>query len=117
LVQSTGERRKLSLGTCGRSYATPCIHEHSCIRCPLLRPDPAQRPRLAEIEVNLGARIDEAAREGWHGESEGLRISLAATQDKLAHMDQIAARRTDALLDTPGFARTAARTVTTPRRV
>jgi len=25
------ERRKLSLGTCGRSYATPCIHEHSCL--------------------------------------------------------------------------------------
>lgn len=110
------ERRKLSLGTCGRSYATPCIHEHSCIRCPLLRPDPAQRPRLAEIEVNLGARIDEAAREGWHGESEGLRISLAATRDKLTHMDVIAARRADALLDMPGFARTAARTVTTPRK-
>jgi integrase len=34
------ERRKLSLGTCGRCYATPCIHEHACIRCPLLRPDP-----------------------------------------------------------------------------
>ena len=29
------ERRKLSLGTCGRSYATPCIHEHasSAARC------------------------------------------------------------------------------------
>ena len=28
------ERRKLSLGTCGRSYATPCIHEHaSDARC------------------------------------------------------------------------------------
>jgi hypothetical protein len=25
------ERRKLSLGTCGRSYATPCIHEHACL--------------------------------------------------------------------------------------
>jgi len=23
------ERRKVSLGTCGRSYATPCIHEHA----------------------------------------------------------------------------------------
>ena len=48
------ERRKLSpWATCGRSYATPCIHEHACIRCPLLRPDPAQRPRLAEIRDNL----------------------------------------------------------------
>ena len=34
------ERRKVALGDCGRSYDTPCIHEHSCLRCPLLRPDP-----------------------------------------------------------------------------
>jgi len=28
------ERRKLSLGTCGRAYATPCIHEPaSAARC------------------------------------------------------------------------------------
>ena len=38
-------RRKVALGECGRSYATPCIHEHSCLRCPLLRPDPAARSR------------------------------------------------------------------------
>jgi len=25
------ERRRLSLGTCGRSYGTPCIHEHACL--------------------------------------------------------------------------------------
>ena len=25
------ERRKLSLGTCGRSYATPCIQERACL--------------------------------------------------------------------------------------
>ena len=87
------ERRKLALGTCGRSYATPCIHEHACIRCPLLRPDPAQRPRLVEIRDNLIARIGEAQREGWLGEAEGLQVSLAATEQKLAQMDQITARR------------------------
>ena len=38
------ERRKVALGDCGRAYGTSCIHEHSCVRCPLLRPDPAQRP-------------------------------------------------------------------------
>ena len=108
------ERRKLSLGTCGRSYATPCIHEHSCIRCPLLRPDPDQRPRLVEIELNLRSRIDEATREAWHGEAEGLQVSLAAAREKLAHMDEISARRVDAHLTTPGFARTAARVVSTP---
>ena len=37
------ERRKLALGDCGRAYGTSCIHEHSCIRCPMLRVDPAQR--------------------------------------------------------------------------
>ncbi|MHB1774175.1 MAG: tyrosine-type recombinase/integrase [Acidimicrobiales bacterium] len=108
------EHRRLSLGTCGRSYATPCIHEHSCIRCPLLRPDPVQRPRLIQIEANLSSRIDEAIREGWPGEADGLRISQAAAQEKLAQMDQIAAHQQDAVhLGMPGFARTAARTVTT----
>ena len=38
------EHRKVAIGDCGRSYDTPCIHEHSCLRCPLLRPDPAARP-------------------------------------------------------------------------
>jgi hypothetical protein len=45
------ERRKLSIGTCGRAFGTPCIHEHACIRCPMLRPDPAQRHRLLEIRA------------------------------------------------------------------
>ena len=107
------ERRRLSLGTCGRSYATPCIHEHSCIRCPLLRPDPEQRSRLVEIEANLGSRIEEADQHGWHGDVEGLQVSLAAAREKLAHMDEIAARRTDVHLGMPGFSRTAARVVTT----
>jgi hypothetical protein len=40
------ERRKVALGTCGRAFSTPCLHEHSCVRCPLLRVDPAQRGRL-----------------------------------------------------------------------
>src|SRR5436190_5520085 len=53
------ERRKVAVGDCGRSYATPCIHEHSCLRCPLLRPDPTERPRLAQIRDNLIARITE----------------------------------------------------------
>ena len=59
------EHRRVALGDCGRAYSTPCIHEHSCIRCPLLRIDPAQRSRLEEIRDNLLARIAEAGREGW----------------------------------------------------
>ena len=38
------ERRKVAVGDCGRSYDTPCIHEHSCLRCPLLRPTPPPGP-------------------------------------------------------------------------
>ena len=82
------ERRKVSAGLCGRAFATPCIHEHACIRCPMLWPDPAQRPRIAEIRDNLFARIAEAEREGWHGEIEGLNISLAGADDKLAQIDR-----------------------------
>ncbi len=80
------ERRRVALGECGRSYSTPCIHEHSCLRCPLLRPSPAQRPRITGIRGNLLDRIAEAEREGWHGEAEGLKVSLAGADAKLAQL-------------------------------
>ncbi len=83
------EHRKVSLGTCGRSYATPCIHEHSCLRCPLLRPDPAQHQRLIDVRDNLLARIDEARSEGWLGEVEGLQISLTGARTKLTQLNQM----------------------------
>jgi integrase len=82
------ETRKVSIGTCARAFGTPCIHEHACVRCSLLRPDPAQRARLEEIRDNLNDRIAEADREGWLGEVEGLKISLAGTEDKLAQIDR-----------------------------
>jgi integrase len=82
------QRRKVSTGTCGRAFGTPCIHEHACIRCPMLWPDPAQRDRLAEIRDNLTARIAEAQHKGWLGEVEGLQVSLAGAREKLAQIDQ-----------------------------
>jgi hypothetical protein len=88
------ERRKVALGTCGRAFSTPCLHEHSCLRCSLLRPDPEQRHRLVEIRDNLLARIAEAEREGWLGEVEGLRVSLAGAADKLAQIDRRRGART-----------------------
>jgi Phage integrase family len=87
------ERRRVALGDCARAWGSSCIHEHSCVRCPLLRIDPAQRSRLAEIRANLLARIAEAEREGWTGEAEGLRVSLAAAEDKLAQADGLLARQ------------------------
>ena len=108
------ERRKVALGDCGRSYDTPCIHEHACLRCPLLRPDPAQHPRLEQICDNLTARIAEAEAARWIGEAEGLKVSLAGARDKLTQMNQITARRSAAVsLGMPGFASAASRTVTT----
>ncbi len=83
------ERRKVSIGTCGRAFGSACIHEHACVRCTLLWPDPTQPPRLVEIRDNLAARIAEAEREGWLGEVEGLQVSLAAAEDKLAQIDQL----------------------------
>jgi hypothetical protein len=88
------ERRKVSLGTCARAFGTACIHEHACIRCSMLWPDPAQRPRLVEVRDNLKARIDEARREGWLGEVEGLSISLAGAQDKLHQIERRGGRHT-----------------------
>jgi integrase len=98
------ERRKVALGECGRAYSSPCIHEHSCIRCPLLRVEPGQRQRLAGIRDNLTARIAEALREGWLGEAEGLKVSLAAAENKLAQVDGLVARRREAVsLGMPSF--------------
>ncbi|MET7608866.1 integrase [Streptomyces avermitilis] len=98
------EKRKVSIGTCGRAFSSPCVHEHACVRCSLLRPDPAQRGRLEEIRDNLVARIAEAEREGWLGEVEGLRISLAGAEDKLAHMDRRASGGTAIDLGLPRIA-------------
>jgi hypothetical protein len=87
------------------------VHEHSCVRCPLLRVSPDQRPRLADIRDNLIARIDEARHEGWIGEAEGLKVSLAAANAKLAQAEGLAARRNAAVsLGIPAFRDIAGRT-------
>ena len=82
------EKRKVSVGTCGRAFETPCSHEHACVRCALLWPDPTQRRRLVDIRDNIFARIQEARREGWLGEIEGLEVSLAGAEHKLAQLDR-----------------------------
>jgi hypothetical protein len=46
----------------------------------MLWPESAQRPRIASIR--------EAEREGWLGEIEGLKISLAGADDKLGQIDR-----------------------------
>ncbi|MGW0509133.1 tyrosine-type recombinase/integrase [Streptomyces olivaceoviridis] len=91
-------RRKLALGDCGRAYGTDCVHEHACVRCPVLIVSPDERARLVEIRDNLAERIAEAEREGWLGEIEGLSTSRAAAEEKIAQLDARQQRR-----DSPVF--------------
>ena len=83
-------QRKLELGICGRAYGSGCQHEHACIRCPMLRPDPDQHERLQGIIDSLEERIAEASERGWLGEVEGLRTSLGAARQKLTQMQRTA---------------------------
>lgn len=105
------ERRKLALGTCGRAYGTDCAHEHACIRCPVLIIDVADRPRLVEIRDNLGDRIEEAEREGWLGEVEGLSVSRSAAEEKISRLDARQERKeSPVFLGIPSFEQIVART-------
>ncbi|WP_432008952.1 tyrosine-type recombinase/integrase [Streptomyces bacillaris] len=106
------EKRKLSIGTCARAFGTDCIHEHACLRCPMLRPEHSQRPRLVEIRDNLLDRIVEAEREGWLGELEKLHNRLAGAENKLTQLDEEAARQASVVdLGMPAFGQIAVRTV------
>jgi hypothetical protein len=85
------DKRKVELGTCGRPYATPCTHEHSCIRCPMLHVDPKMITRLDEIEEDLRTRRLRAEAEGWIGEMEGIEITLTflhGTRSEGRRLDQ-----------------------------
>jgi integrase len=97
------ELRKVALGTCGRDYGTPCAHENACVRCPLLRVDPAQRPRLEEIHANLLDRLHEAREQGWLGEVAAIETTLAAAAQKLEAMRELTTRSTTVSLGMPGL--------------
>ncbi|MFJ5610620.1 integrase [Streptomyces sp. NPDC093221] len=112
------EKRKVSLGTCARSFGTSCIHEHACVRYSLLRLEPSQRDRLVEIRDNLIERIAEAQQVGWLGEMEGMEISLAGAEEKLAQLDNLITHRAAAIhLGMPAFLDVAGRHVTTEARL
>ncbi len=66
-------------------------------------PDSAQRHRIAEIRGNLADRIAEAEREGWLGEIEGLKISLAGADDKLAQIGRRSQTPATVSLGMPGL--------------
>lgn len=80
--------RKPELRDRTRPYATPCQHEHSCLRCPMLRVSPRQGPRLAEIIRDLAERIAQARTNGWRGEVQGLHVSLAKAKEERVALDR-----------------------------
>ncbi|MGW6922091.1 hypothetical protein ACWGA9_12555 [Streptomyces sp. NPDC054950] len=52
---------------------------------------------MEEIRDNRIARIAEAEREGWLGEVEGLKVSLADAEDKLGRLDRRSQKATISL--------------------
>ncbi len=89
-------RRKMALGDCYRPYGTDCPHEHACVRCPMLRMDPAQLPRLVEIEQDTHRLLAEARERGWDGEAAGLETTLQHITEKKAQVERIQATSTTA---------------------
>ncbi len=97
-------KRTMELGYCRRPYGTPCIHEHACIRCPMLEVAPAMQPRLLEIQSSTRARLDLASTRGWLGEVEALELNLVHIGEKLAQVERANAWRPQIiqqLLDMP----------------
>jgi integrase len=82
-------RRKMALGDCYRPYGTDCPHEHACVRCPMLRMDVEQLPRLIQIEADTHRLLDEAKRKGWEGEAAGLETTLVHIKDKKAQVERL----------------------------
>lgn len=87
------DKRKLELGNCGRPYATPCSHEHACIRCPMLHIDPKMIGRLEEIETDLVKRRERAETEGWAGEIEGIDLTLSFLRSKQGDAERLSQRK------------------------
>jgi hypothetical protein len=63
-------------------YGTACQHEHACLRCQMLSVNPKMLPRLDELEEDLISRRERTISEGWHGEVEGLELTLTFLRSK-----------------------------------
>ncbi|MGW4825259.1 hypothetical protein ACWEP4_41820 [Streptomyces sp. NPDC004227] len=60
-------------------------------------------PRLEEIHANLLNRLQEAKDQGWLGEVAAIEASLAAAEQKLAAMCDLAAQHPTVHLGMPDF--------------
>jgi hypothetical protein len=99
----------MSPSGCGRDYGTPCAHENACVRCPLLRVDPAQMPRLEEIRANLSDRLQEAKDQGWLGEVAAIETTMGAAAQKLKAMRDLTTKPASIHLGMPDVRPTAGR--------
>jgi integrase len=86
-------KRTMELGHCRRPYSTPCIHEHACLRCPMLEIPPEMKPRLVDIQINARSRLQTAQDQGWFGEVEALELNLVHIHDKLGQLERSQARQ------------------------
>ena len=93
-------QRRIELGTCVRPYATPCIHEHACLRCPFQQIDPDQVARLVEIRLDIKNRIDTARDQRWLGDVAQLEQTLRHVDTKHAQLIQLLAEEPPPLLVT-----------------
>ena len=100
------ERRKVSTGICGRAFGTPCIHEHSCLRCSMHWPDPVQRPRIAEIRDNLTARIAEPAAKAGSAKSKDFRSASPAPRTNSPRSTKVDAPTPWSISESPPSSRT-----------
>lgn len=64
----------------------------ACIRCPSLQVNPKMISRLDELETDLINRKQRAEQERWHGEIEGLDLTLDHLRRK-RDQAQLLARR------------------------
>ncbi|MCX5233508.1 hypothetical protein [Streptomyces sp. NBC_00233] len=78
------------------------------MQSPAARPRP--RDRIVQICEDVLNHIAEAERERWHGEVEGLKVSLAAAEQKLAQVDARSSRAAAVPLGLPAFREGASRT-------
>ncbi|WP_254646007.1 hypothetical protein [Streptomyces malaysiensis] len=71
-------------------------------------------PRLEEIHANLRDRLQEAKEQGWLGEVAAIEASLAAAEQKLTAMRDLATQHTTVHLGMPDFRATTGRLIPEP---
>ncbi|SFB63121.1 hypothetical protein SAMN05216266_13327 [Amycolatopsis marina] len=76
---------------------------NACVRCPLLRVDPAQIPRVEEIHANLVDRLEEAKQQGWLGEVPAIETTMATAVRKLEAMRAMTTTEMSIHLGMPAF--------------